>query len=238
VLLILTSTVTLDLKKMSLHFLRFLNFKFRYLLSVFFLSGILANSNVDKRFSAFWRGQLKPLKGVSRVVGFWKRWGEYGEYGAHLATMLLFTLIARQKMITTTGRNDELKDWAEQTFFNFISYTLIQAISCLLLGGARPEWNESSLWRPCRRLKEKQEARRDEDNVKAPAHLRWTKGRPASGHAGISSFTATVGIKTLELPVKSYPSLNQIITITKPVLVFSAVGCALSRVDNGAHYLS
>ncbi len=241
--LILGTSYFLDINRFFKHFLNFLSIRGKYLLGTTLVSGLLANSTLDEKFSKFWREHIKSNYYVNRTLKVCKR---FGEYGAHFASILLIIFIVREaRSESLTGESqveeDRLKNWAAEALFNFASCTLVQAASCLFLGGSRPAWNESSSWRPCRRLKVKQKEKKEENEKVEPKfeeHSKWKDGKAVSGHAATSSFMALVGAETLGMIAEQHQFLGSITKIAKPVLIFSAAGCSLSRIHDDAHYLS
>ena len=208
--------------------------KGKFLFLAFLFNGILANSRLDQKFNDFWQKRLRPIKGVNRILNACKIFG-----GPRVQSMIGLILIY-QKL--TSPKTDNDQSWVSQALFNMASCAIIKEISCGLLNGGRPVWQQTSLWRPFRWFKEQAERKAipepEKDKTNTNKHLRWKDGRAVSGHALMSSVMASVGTKALDEFAKQYPSLSLVATVTKPALVFSAIGCSLSRINDESHYLS
>lgn len=242
-------------KNLAMHFINFLNLHAKDLYKLTLVTSVLANTGIDERLSQFWQDHIKPLPGVNRIL---KACKSCGEYGMHLAGALFLVFTLCKKLTTTNSEAEALEKWASHSLFNFASCMLIQGIGCFTLGGARPESNNLSSWRPFLYVKKlilsipfvKKRLLNDDALALSAKEadqlnsLKGDQGRAISGHALVSAFTTTLCMESIQ-----YLAENKALLLNEPLqktLIFSttlglsalAMGCSLSRVNDRAHYPS
>lgn len=193
-------------QNLIIHFVHFLNSRSRDLFMLTLVSGFLANTSADERINQFWQSHIRRTPGLNRLLTACK---PFGEYGMHVAYVLFFAFILREKLTTTKPEADALEQWTSQTLSNLASCVLIQGISCAALGGARPiskakNPESSPAWRPVLYLKELTRSRyflkermsnssmSSEKKHEHSKPLAEKEGHAVSGRAALSAFIATL----------------------------------------------
>jgi len=192
---------------------------YKFIAGSLIVSGVLANTGLDKKIMQLWKSFFKDKKHFHQFLQYAKK---IGDHSIIYAWILLSIMVLKEKL--QKGEGDVVYDTAFQAVLNYGAGFILQGLGALGLGSGRPIHGNPSEWRPCQKKKSKSAASQELSQVSEEPTEPCRHG--VSGHAFVGAFPFLLLAETTESE------------LAKRLLELSSVWTGLSRIDSDSHYPS